>query len=166
MRYPTAERDPAAERLHDQEGVEEAPMRGVRGESLAGSPQNVIGQADHLGLAWNFYFFAALNLAGALLDVLYHPAGHPDDANGAGRPLSLRGVDRALRNPRLCAAFGIGFCILFVFIGTFTYVNFVLLRPPVSLGPMDDAGALFCRADLTTQRSGRRNCHSTWAIPP
>jgi MFS transporter, YNFM family, putative membrane transport protein len=23
--------------------------------------------ADHLGLAWNFYFFAALNLAGAAL---------------------------------------------------------------------------------------------------
>ena len=109
-------------------------MRGVRGEPLAGSPQNVIGQADHLGLAWNFYFFAALNLAGALLDVLYHPAGHPDDANGAGRPLSLE-VDRALRNPRLCAAFGIGFGILFVFIGAFTYVNFVLLRPPVFARP-------------------------------
>ena len=31
----------------------------------------------------------------------------------------------ALRNPRLRAAFGIGFCILFAFIGTFTYVNFV-----------------------------------------
>lgn len=162
MRYPTAERDPAAERLHDQEGVEEAPMRGVRGESLAGSPQNVIGQADHLGLA---LLRSAQPRRCPTIDVLYDHAGHPDDANGAGRPLSLRGVDRALRNPRLCAAFGIGFCILFVFIGTFTYVNFVLLRPPVSLGPMDDAGALFCRADLTTQRSGRRNRQSTWAIP-
>jgi YNFM family putative membrane transporter len=36
-----------------------------------------------------------------------------------------------LRNPRLRAAFGIGFCILFAFIGTFTYVNFVLVRPPL-----------------------------------
>jgi YNFM family putative membrane transporter len=31
-----------------------------------------------------------------------------------------------LRNPALRASCGIGFCILFAFIGTFTYVNFVL----------------------------------------
>ena len=42
-----------------------------------------------------------------------------------------------LGNLRLRAAFGIGFCILFAFIGTFTYVNFVLVRPPLSLGPME-----------------------------
>src|SRR5262249_39630851 len=42
-----------------------------------------------------------------------------------------------LRNPPLRAAFGIGFCILFAFIGTFTYVNFILVRPPLSLGPME-----------------------------
>jgi predicted MFS family arabinose efflux permease len=40
-------------------------------------------------------------------------------------------------NPQLRAAFGIGFCILFAFIGTFTYVNFVLVRAPLSLGMMD-----------------------------
>jgi predicted MFS family arabinose efflux permease len=41
------------------------------------------------------------------------------------------------RNPALRSAFGIGFCILFAFIGTFTFVNFVLVRPPLSLGRMD-----------------------------
>ncbi len=41
------------------------------------------------------------------------------------------------RSPTLRAAFGIGFCILFAFIGTFTYVNFVLVRPPLSLGRME-----------------------------
>ncbi len=41
-----------------------------------------------------------------------------------------------LRNPALRAAFGIGFCILFAFIGTFTYVNFVLVRSPLSLSMM------------------------------
>ena len=41
------------------------------------------------------------------------------------------------RNAQLRAAFGIGFCILFAFIGTFTFVNFVLVRPPLSLGMMD-----------------------------
>ena len=38
-----------------------------------------------------------------------------------------------LRNPSSARAFGIGFCILFAFIGTFTYVNFVLVRAPLSL---------------------------------
>jgi len=41
------------------------------------------------------------------------------------------------RNAGLRAAFGIGFCILFAFIGVFTFVNFVLVRPPLSLGMMD-----------------------------
>jgi len=43
---------------------------------------------------------------------------------------------RHLANPPLRAAFGIGFCILLAFIGTFTYVNFVLVREPLSLGRM------------------------------
>jgi MFS transporter, YNFM family, putative membrane transport protein len=41
-----------------------------------------------------------------------------------------------LRNPALRAAFGIGFCILFAFIGTFTFVNFVLVGEPFALGRM------------------------------
>ncbi len=41
------------------------------------------------------------------------------------------------RNPALRSAFAIGFCILFAFIGTFTFVNFVLVRAPLSLGRMD-----------------------------
>jgi predicted MFS family arabinose efflux permease len=32
------------------------------------------------------------------------------------------------------AGFGVGFCILFAFIGVFSYVNFVLMRPPLALG--------------------------------
>jgi predicted MFS family arabinose efflux permease len=45
-------------------------------------------------------------------------------------------LSKHLRNPALLASFGIGFCILFAFIGTFTYVNFVLVREPLSLGRM------------------------------
>jgi MFS transporter, YNFM family, putative membrane transport protein len=40
------------------------------------------------------------------------------------------------RDPALRATFGLGFCILFAFIGTFTYVNFILVRTPLSLGMM------------------------------
>jgi predicted MFS family arabinose efflux permease len=41
-----------------------------------------------------------------------------------------------LKNPSLRASFAIGFCILFAFIGTFTFVNFVLVQPPLGVGAM------------------------------
>ncbi|WP_407113887.1 MFS transporter [Bradyrhizobium sp. LMG 9283] len=92
--------------------------------------------ADGLGLAWNFYFFAALNLAGAVL--VYFTIGRVQPMHAmmpADSPLAATIAN--WRNPQLRAAFGIGFCILFAFIGTFTFVNFVLVRPPLSLGMMD-----------------------------
>lgn len=103
---------------------------------------NLIGRlisaavADGLGLAWNFYLFAALNLAGA---VLVHFTIRRVQPMHAMMPATspLAATIAHWRNPRLRAAFGIGFCILFAFIGTFTFVNFVLVRPPLSLGMMD-----------------------------
>lgn len=92
--------------------------------------------ADGLGLAWNFYFFAALNLAGAVLVYFTIKRVQPMHAMmPPGSPLAA--TIAHWRNPQLRAAFGIGFCILFAFIGTFTFVNFVLVRPPLSLGMMD-----------------------------
>lgn len=92
--------------------------------------------ADGLGLAWNFYFFAALNLAGALL--VYFTIKHVQPLHAVMPPRSpLAATIAHWRDPRLRSAFGIGFCILFAFIGTFTFVNFVLVRPPLSLGMMD-----------------------------
>lgn len=92
--------------------------------------------ADGLGLAWNFYFFAALNLAGAALVYFTIKRVQPMHAMmPAGSPLAA--TIAHWRDPRLRSAFGIGFCILFAFIGTFTFVNFVLVRPPLSLGMMD-----------------------------
>ena len=92
---------------------------------------------DHFGLASNFYFFAALNLAGAVL--VYFTVERAPPARCLGRTMETQFASWALhlRNPRLRAAFGIGFCILFAFIGTFTYVNFVLVRPPFMTGPME-----------------------------
>jgi MFS transporter, YNFM family, putative membrane transport protein len=89
--------------------------------------------ADHLGIAWNFYFFAGLNLAGAMLAWLTlsrSMTAHRDASAGAEAWLAN------LRNTQLLIACAIGFCILFAFIGTFTYVNFVLARPPLSVNPM------------------------------
>jgi MFS transporter, YNFM family, putative membrane transport protein len=94
------------------------------------------GVADHLGLASNFYLFAALNLAGAALVYFTVTRTEPMAADGSGSPSVFDTWRAHLRNGQLRAAFGIGFCILFAFIGTFTYVNFVLVRPPLSLSPM------------------------------
>ncbi len=83
--------------------------------------------------------------------------------------------------PPLRAAFGIGFCILFAFIGTFTYVNFVLVREPLSLGPMalgfvyfvflpsivTDAvrGHVPCSASARARRSGARSALAGLGLP-
>ncbi len=91
--------------------------------------------ADMFGLATNFYLFAALNLAGAVLVVINLDRMSPMAAAGPTRsPLTSWGEH--LRNPALRASFGIGFLILFAFIGTFTYVNFVLAREPIAIGAM------------------------------
>ena len=94
------------------------------------------GIADHLGLASNFYFFAALNLAGAVLVYFTIAQAPPMEQAAAAARSPLEAWAEHFRNPPLRAAFGIGFCILFAFIGTFTYVNFVLVRDPLALTRM------------------------------
>jgi len=94
------------------------------------------GVADHFGLAANFYFFAMLNLAGAVLVYFTVRSTLPMPLmEDSSTPLAI--WSKHLRNRPLLASFGIGFCILFAFIGTFSYVNFVLVREPLSLGRME-----------------------------
>lgn len=112
--------------------------------------------AEGLGLQWNFYFFATLNLAGAVLVWFTIKRVQPAPATmPAGSPFAA--MVAHWRDPRLRAAFGIGFCILFAFIGTFTFVNFVLVRPPLSLGMMDLGLVyfVFLPSVVTTLLAGR-----------
>jgi predicted MFS family arabinose efflux permease len=113
--------------------------------------------ADRFGLGSNFYFFAALNLTGALL--VYFTVDRAPPAHCLGRITDTQYASWALhlRNPRLLPAFGIGFCILFAFIGTFTYVNFVLVRFPFMTSPMELGFVylVFLPALLTTPLAGR-----------
>jgi MFS transporter, YNFM family, putative membrane transport protein len=102
---------------------------------------NLIGRfmsaavVDSYGLSTNFYLFALLNLAGAALVYFTIDRVNPMQVSGLDEsPLSA--MIGHWRNPALRAAFGIGSCILFAFIGTFTYVNFVLVRSPLALGMM------------------------------
>jgi predicted MFS family arabinose efflux permease len=117
--------------------------------------------ADHLGLAPNFYVFALLNLAGAVL-VFFTLKGTkkmecaPMPAAMAARS-ALSIWAEHFRNPALVAGFAIGFCILFAFIGTYTYVNFVLVREPYALG-MQSLGLVyfvFAPSIVTTPLAGR-----------
>jgi predicted MFS family arabinose efflux permease len=114
------------------------------------------GVADYFGLAANFQVFACLNLAGAAL-VWFTIESTPRMAAGVSRHASAVTAWLAhLRDPRLAAGFGIGFCLLFAFIGTFTFVNFVLVLPPLDLGMMQVGLVyfVFLPAIVTTPLAG------------
>ena len=116
------------------------------------------GVADHFGLAWNFYTFALLNLSGLLLvhlTVRNTPA--PAAAMMATMQRHAAAWRQHLRNPGLRAAFSVGFCILFAFISTFTYVNFQLAGDQFGLGMMRLGLVyfVFLPAIFTTPLAGR-----------
>ena len=115
------------------------------------------GIADHLGLATNFYAFALLNLASAFLFYVSLKQTTPMMTSGPSGRSPLASWGEHLRNPPLRASFGIGFLILFAFIGTFTYVNFVLARAPITLSPMalGFVYLVFLPSMLTTPLAGR-----------
>ena len=113
------------------------------------------GLVEHLGLAANFQVFAALNVAGAAL--AWWTLSRTEPTPAAARPSPLAQWGEHLRNARLRASFAIGFLILFAFIGTFTYVNFVLVRAPLGLGMMALGLVyfVFLPAVFTTPLAGR-----------
>ena len=94
------------------------------------------GVTDHFGLVSNFYFFAVLNLIGALLVFFAVERTPPMKLMHEKKRSPFAAWAEHLSNPALRASFAIGFCILFAFIGTFTYVNFVLVEPPFGVGMM------------------------------
>ena len=122
---------------------------------------NLIGRlfasaiADHLGLAASFWVFALLNLFGAMLVYCTVPRTMPVAARRTEG--SRAAWTDHLRDRPLLAGFGIGFCILFAFIGTFTYVNFVLADAPFQLGMMSLGLVylVFLPSIVTTPLGGR-----------
>lgn len=113
--------------------------------------------ADTFGISTNFLTFAALNLFGAALvwfTLQKTSAMMRTDATGGLAKAAWKGQ---LENAELRACFAIGFLILFVFIGTFTYVNFQLVAAPLSLSPMALGLVyfVFLPSMLTTPLAGR-----------
>jgi predicted MFS family arabinose efflux permease len=115
------------------------------------------GVVDHFGLAANFAVFAGLNLGGAVLVWFTVERAPPMRQMDMMPVASLASWLMQLANPALRAAFGIGFLILFAFIGTFTYVNFVLVREPFGVGMMmlGIVYFVFLPSIVTTPLAGR-----------
>ncbi|MGA0601381.1 MFS transporter [Caulobacter sp. KR2-114] len=114
--------------------------------------------AGSLGLAANFQVFAALNLAGAVLAWRsLAPARLPAAGQGATVRPPVQRIAAHLATPCLRACFGIGFSVLFAFIGAFTYVNFVLARAPIGLPAMalGLVYLVFAPSMITTPLAGR-----------
>ncbi len=115
------------------------------------------GVVDHLGLAANFYVFAGLNLSGAVLVWFTVERAPPMRQIDMSHRTPLLSWLAHFANPALRATFAIGFLILFAFIGTFTYVNFVLVGPTFGIGMMM-LGAVyfvFFPSVITTPLAGR-----------
>lgn len=128
-----------------------------------GVASNLVGRlmagsiADYLGLAPNFYIFALLNLAGALLVYVSVKRTTPMEVADSTHRSPFASWGLHFRNGSLRASFAIGFLILFAFIGTFTYVNFVLARSPLGLSPMalGFVYLVFLPSMITTPLAGR-----------
>lgn len=112
--------------------------------------------ADQLGLPANFLLFAGLNVAGAVLVIRSFEAMGRMSQGGARQSDAMAGWRRHLADPALRAGFVIGFLILFAFIGIFTYVNFILVRPPIGLTQMSlgIVYLVFLPAMVTTPLAG------------
>ena len=95
-----------------------------------------VGAADQIGLSGSFWTFAVLNLAGA--GVAYLLIGARDSTPPQRGASPLHAWKQHLSHPALRVAFLMGFTILFVFVGVFTYVNLHLTGglglDPASLG--------------------------------
>ena len=106
----------------------------VGGTVMGGfSGRFITGHVGHL-IGWRgaFVTLALMNLLGALVAIRTLSASRHFVANrnfnGAFQMLR-----RHLSHPRLLAASGVGFCVLYSLVGTFTYVNLHLAQPPFSL---------------------------------
>ena len=107
------------------------------------------------GLSVNFLTFAALNLLGAaLVWFTLKSTARMMRTNNRGS-LATRIWGEHLADPDLRCVFAIGFLILFVFIGTYTYVNFQLVTLGVAPMALGLVYLVFFPSILTTPFAGK-----------
>ena len=107
-----------------------AYVTGVVASNLVGRLTAAI-VASIVGAEQSFLFFALLNLAGAALVSVTLHRNAPEPMQRSARFWSA--WLKHLADPALRRTFAIGFLILFGFIGVFTYVGFLLMKPPYAL---------------------------------
>jgi MFS transporter, YNFM family, putative membrane transport protein len=81
-----------------------------------------------------FLVLATLTFALALIVALTLPTEH-HFVRSTDLRVAFAHMGRHWRNRRLVATYAIGFGVLFTFVATFTYVNFLLAAPPFALSP-------------------------------
>ncbi|MGB1027642.1 MAG: MFS transporter, partial [Rhodospirillaceae bacterium] len=91
------------------------------------------GFAEAISLPASFYLFACLNLLGAIMALVLIGAKSERMPERVGPPVEA--WKKHFANPKLRSSFAIGFLILFVFVGVFTYVNFELVGPALGVSP-------------------------------
>jgi predicted MFS family arabinose efflux permease len=121
---------------------------------------NLIGRltaafvASLVGAEQSFLFFALLNLGGAALVSVALHRNAPEPMEPSGHFWAAWGTH--LADPALRRTFAIGFLILFGFIGVFTYVGFVLMKPPhaLSMTALGLVFLVFLPSMITTPMAG------------
>jgi MFS transporter, YNFM family, putative membrane transport protein len=88
--------------------------------------------AQNFGWRASFVGLAVVTLACALGCAVLMPRERRF-VKSSGLVPSLRMAASHLRSPELIASYAVGFGVLFSFVGTFTYVNFLLAAPPYRL---------------------------------
>jgi len=97
--------------------------------------------ADHAGWRAAFWLIAGITLVSAAVVAATLPRERRFvKAEGFGQ--SARLMLQHFFNPPIVATFAVGFVVLFVFVATFTYVNFYLAAPPFDLST-SALGAIF-----------------------
>lgn len=110
---------------------------------------------------WNWQWAFAL-LGGISLAIAGYLALWLPKESGFARPETdvnaLDAMTGHLRNPRLVAAYAIGFCVLFTQIAIFTYVTFHLAAPPFLLSPalLGSIFVVYLVGAAVTPLAGRR----------
>jgi YNFM family putative membrane transporter len=88
--------------------------------------------AERFGWRFMFLILAIWGAGGALITSRLLKPGTRKPDSGL-RASVFAPIIRNLRNPRLLATFGIGFCMLFTLVSTFSYITFYLADVPFQL---------------------------------
>jgi YNFM family putative membrane transporter len=109
--------------------------------------------AEHWGWHWAFILLGLISIVIAGYLAMFLP-----EESKFVRLISIESPLEHLRNPRLLAAYTIGFCVLFTQIAMFTYVTFHLAAPPFLLSPglLGSIFVVYLVGAFVTPLAGRR----------